>query len=107
MALDQSLDSIISSKKSNNRAPRGVGAKRGGRGGGGGAGNINQALQNQRVARNAAATATPVAPAQGGARKAALPLGDKIVISNLPMDVTELQIKVSFIVQLIPTTRGS
>lgn len=99
MALDQSLDSIISSKK-NTRAPRGVGAKRGGRGGGGGGGNINQTLQNQRVARNnAAAASTPVAPAQGGGRKAApLPLGDKIVISNLPMDVTELQIKVSFIV---------
>lgn len=88
MNIDKSLDDIITTKKSRSRqAPRGGGIARRG--------------------APARAAAIPTGPAGGGQRRApqvaqgALPglegvVGDKIVVSNLPEDVTEQQIKVGF-----------
>lgn len=88
MALDQSLDDIISTKKkTSTRGGRGSGQKRGAGARGGAAG---AAVKPRAAKPNQAAQAVPVIPSA-----ARLPVGDKIVVSNLPDDVTEQQVRVS------------
>lgn len=103
MALDQSLDDIISTKKQSRarggNTRRGAGARAGGASGAaqqsGGRG--GQARGGAKQGQAPAQTLAAVAAAAPAAR---LPVGDKIVVSNLPDDVTEQQVRVS-------TRRGS
>lgn len=105
MALDQSLDDIISTKKQSRarggNTRRGAGARAGGASGAaqqsGGRGGQARGGAKQGQAPAQAQTLAAVAAAAPAAR---LPVGDKIVVSNLPDDVTEQQVRVS-------TRRGS
>lgn len=100
MDIDKPLDEIIDQKRSERRSTRGRG-RGGARGGGaargaprGGAAASTGPVRNRHVG-NAAAAAGPAASAPG---KPVIPLmadGSKIIVSNLPIDVTENQIRVS------------
>lgn len=100
MNIDKSLDEIVAGARKakagarKQTASRGVGNKRGG--------GVQQAQTTRRVTNvpGSARGGVPTGPANSGHLFAALPglegvVGDKIVISNLPEDVTEIQIKVS------------
>jgi THO complex subunit 4 len=102
MDIDKPLDEIIDQKRSERRTTRGRG--RGGARGGsaargaarGGAAASTGPVRNRHTGNAAAAGAAgPAASAPG---KPVIPLmadGSKIIVSNLPTDVTENQIRVS------------
>lgn len=92
MNIDKSLDEIVTAAKKSRgpRVPRGgasggVGPRRGGG---------QQPQANRRVA-NVQSGKVPTGPKQFSIPGLEGVVGDKIVISNLPDDVTEVQIKVS------------
>jgi hypothetical protein len=101
MELDKPLDEIIAQERSKRRTSRGRGrgAARGGsvgRGAARGAGASSTGpIRNKHTGGAAAAAAAgPAASAPG---KPIIPLmadGSKIIVSNLPIDVTENQIRV-------------
>lgn len=97
MNIDKPLDDIITSKRSAKRgsSSRGGpgGAARTARGGGGRAPAPAGGVGPQRNARGSAAAAAPARPAQPQFAPDTIP-GDKVVVSNLPEDVTEAQIRV-------------
>jgi len=101
-ALDQSLDDIISSK------PRNRGIRKGRRGG---ALRVNKAAAvaaRRPAATSSAATAVVTATAGQVAQQNASAIfdqGSKIIVSNLPVDVTEQQIKELFNVQIGKVSR--
>jgi len=133
MDIDKPLDAIIDAKRAERRSSRGRGGKGSGRGAarGGGAGRGGQQQQVQVVAVqpvNASAGTGPVrnrysgnianarngggaaaAPAAAGSKQAPIiPLmadGSKIIVSNLPMDVTENQIRDLFTQTVGPVSR--
>lgn len=102
MDIDKPLDEIIDQKRSERRSTRGRG-RGGARGGAAGRGAARGAgaastgpVRNKHTGNAAAAGAAgPAASAPG---KPVIPLmadGSKIIVSNLPTDVTENQIRVS------------
>lgn len=108
MDIDKPLDEIIDQKRSERKSARGRGSGRGrgaARGGGAvrGAGAAPAAAASTGPVRNkhtgGAAAARSAGPAASAPAKPVIPLmadGSKIIVSNLPTDVTENQIRVSF-----------
>ncbi|KAK9465716.1 hypothetical protein V1512DRAFT_265228 [Lipomyces arxii] len=96
--LDKSLDEIISTTPSTRRRSRG--ALRGARGvsGGGVRKSAPKARQARATPRVAAAAVASVVPSQ-------LDVNDKIIISNLPLDVEENAIKDYFAVEIGPVRK--
>jgi len=91
MVLDKSLDDIISDKKRNTRRPRRA------------AGAAKAAITGQTAAhaatRRAAAAPAAGAPVPGNV------LAEKIIVSNLPTDVNEAQVKELFTTTVGPTSQ--
>lgn len=107
MNIDKPLDEIIATNKRAN-------GRRGGRGGAGGGAAQPARVQPQQNAavggararyggnaprQNNQAVVHPL-PKQQQQSQRAMPLGEKIIVSNLPDDVTEAQIRVSLFVAL-------
>ncbi|KAI5479987.1 hypothetical protein MNV49_002277 [Pseudohyphozyma bogoriensis] len=95
MNLDKPLDELIATKKKANRGRR---APRGGAAGAATGGRIPSGPQAGRKAP----AATPAAAASSQ-----IPVGDKIVVSNLPDDVTEAQVKELFTSTIGPIRSAS
>jgi len=91
MVLDKSLDEIISDKKKNTRRPRRA------------AGAAKAAITGQSAAqaatRRAATAPATTTPVTGNV------LAEKIIVSNLPTDVNEAQVKELFQTTVGPTTQ--
>ncbi|MBW0460496.1 hypothetical protein O181_000211 [Austropuccinia psidii MF-1] len=97
MNLDRPLDDIISEKRKQQRRVNGV-SRRGGRGGSHRTGPIRHARTRAQPSSAPLPAKTLQLPPQMGQ-------GSKIIVSNLPADVTENQIRELFYTTVGPVTR--